>query len=818
MRRPAQRRHRLAGPVLTGALVVCSLGSLGALHLWAREPGKAENAADALGLALLRADLERNPDNATLRLKLTREQIALGMYEDAERTLAPLYGRERATTEVALLSLDVALGAWRAIPADDSDRRETGSRALARLEAFLPRRASLDDLAHAAGAARELGRPDLAARAEERAAALEPDPRRVIELGLAALDSYRAADNGRDALRLAEKLADRFPSDRRVLDRALAIALAQNDPETARRLGERLLAVGGLDAVSLGRQLDLELAAGDLPAALITAERLVVVAPGDRRSQLTAARVAIWSGNPRKALSHWTWLAKNGGSIHDVDEALTLARALRDEAAVAALLQIRSRAQPLPAAALSELAHALESTAAPRSATAALERYVALRPASREAWDALASLQERRREFEAALQTRFEIARRFGRTLSNELAIAKLHWAVGRRADALAALKSWIDTAPRARAEYWEVLAEIAWQEEADEVALRAYRTLWDAGGIDVAGAERLMLLTREAGRTDDLIRIGRAGWSRTRQPRLLLLAMDEAARGGRWADVERMASEASSSGDDFASLPAYWMLRARADERAGRIPEAIGAYRRALAGDPKSKAARSGILWLLSGAHQRGPLSEYLATWADEAPNDPELSRAYVAGLEELRAASASASRQPPAAVGAEVGGESVANMVFAQQRGFVRSTISGAELELRQALIAAIPGDAGPKVPGAETRLGAIARLPGLSGVTDVAAGISARPDGNVLQAGVGRTQRLASIGEARVEASVHEPADESLALRLEGVRTRVGGAVAVREGAAYQRIAYDWKTWSTRAGADLGKGGSANLEIGW
>ncbi|HYY51423.1 MAG TPA: hypothetical protein VE755_01055, partial [Myxococcales bacterium] len=55
-------------------------------------------------------------------------------------------------------------------------------------------------------------------------------------------------------------------------------------------------------------------------------------------------------------------------------------------------------------------------------------------------------------------------------------------------------------------------------------------------------------------------------------------------------------------------------------------------------------------------------------------------------------------------------------------------------------------------------------------------------------------------------------------SLALRLEGVRTRVGGAVAVREGAAYQRIAYDWKTGSTRAGADLGKGGSANLEIGW
>ena len=76
----------------------------------------------------------------------------------------------------------------------------------------------------------------------------------------------------------------------------------------------------------------------------------------------------------------------------------------------------------------------------------------------------------------------------------------------------------------------------------------------------------------------------------------------------------------------------------------------------------------------------------------------------------------------------------------------------------------------------------------------------------------------QRFASVGEARIEASLHEPADESLALRLEAVRTRVGGAVAVSEGAAYQRLALDFKRWSTRSGADLGRGGAANFEIGW
>jgi hypothetical protein len=67
-------------------------------------------------------------------------------------------------------------------------------------------------------------------------------------------------------------------------------------------------------------------------------------------------------------------------------------------------------------------------------------------------------------------------------------------------------------------------------------------------------------------------------------------------------------------------------------------------------------------------------------------------------------------------------------------------------------------------------------------------------------------------------RLEASLHEPADESLALRAQAVRTRLGGAVAVSEGRAYQRLAYDWKSWSTRGGAPVGTGGSATLEVGW
>src|SRR5918911_1474623 len=105
MRQP-RNRGRVAGPVLTAAVVAFSTGSLGALRLWAG--GAADVPGhDALALALLRADLQRNPADASARMRLVREQLALGMYRDAEGTLVPLLGAEKPPPATALLSPDV---------------------------------------------------------------------------------------------------------------------------------------------------------------------------------------------------------------------------------------------------------------------------------------------------------------------------------------------------------------------------------------------------------------------------------------------------------------------------------------------------------------------------------------------------------------------------------------------------------------------------------------------------------------------------------------------------------------------------------------
>jgi len=577
--------------------------------------------------------------------------------------------------------------------------------------------------------------------------------------------------------------------------------------------------MGALDAVSLGRQLDLELGAGDLGAALKTAEGLVALSPDDPRSRITAANVSIWAGRPERSLLHWTWLAARRAAPGALDQALSLAKALRDDAAIVQLLRLRGRKEPLPLAAVAELAHALESLEAPRDAIAALREYAATHARSREAWEGLAAAQERRREFADALRTRQEMGRRFGPRLSDALAIARLLWALNRPGEALDGLVRWGDAATALDVEYWEVLAEIAWQEEADATALRAYRALWASNRIDVSGAERLLLLTRATGRPEDLIALGQQSWRRMHQPRFLLLAMDEAARAGRWDELEQMAADAAASSDGLTELPAFWMLRARLDERAGRVQDAIAAYRRALAGDPGNAAARSGVIWLLAGAHEREPLSQYLAAWAKDAQENPDLSRAWLAGQEELEMARPGPAQPVAGSVGTEVGGESIGTAVLAQQRAFLRSGLAGGgEMEVSGGFAGFLSGDARLPLPGTETRVSARAVFPGLGGLTEAAAGVGLRRDSNVLSGRVARTQIFPALGEMRLEGSLHEPADESLALRAQAVRSRVGGAVAVSEGRAYQRLAGDWKSWSTRGGTALGTGGSATLEIGW
>src|SRR5439155_15909370 len=148
--------------------------------------------------------------------------------------------------------------------------------------------------------------------------------------------------------------------------------------------------------------------------------------------------------------------------------------------------------------------------------------------------------------------------------------LAKLQWAAGHPDAALNELGGWSETADPTEIEYWQLLAELAWQQESNGLAERAYRALWQGGAIEPVGAERLIVLAGEAGRTADAIRYGREGWARLGEPRLLLLAMDHAARAASWEELVRLRREAARDEQRFAGSVVYWLLCARRDGQRG--------------------------------------------------------------------------------------------------------------------------------------------------------------------------------------------------------------------------------------------------------
>ena len=872
--------------VLVGA-ASCGLAVL-QLGVGGPRPELVQPGRDPIALAYLRVFVAGHPGDAAMRLRLVREELALGLLDDADRTLSALLAGDRAASEVVALALEVALAAWRAAGAGTLDRPRAQAHAIARVEALLDRAPTLDLdlLTRVAAAARELGRPDLAALAAQRAAAVdrarcsawfgraardalsagdpagaaasrrsaydcERDRAAARRLALDTLDAQIAADRGADALAFAGELTARFPDDPEILARGVAVALASDAPGPARRFAVQLRDTGAAEPAVLERLLDLDLAAGDLPAAWRTAERLVARAPDDPRLRRLAGQVADWAALPRPGLLHWMWLARRGDAAGR-EHALHLAHALDDDGALVELLADDARRRPLGAAALGELAGALERLGSPGRAVALLER--AARDATDDAaWEELVAFHERRRDLPAALAARSELAQRLGPSLPRSLRLARLAWAAGRADLALAELGAWSRRAAPGETEYWQLLAELAWQQESDDLAERAYRAIWADGAIDAIGAERLVVLARDAGRPADAIRYGREGWQRLGEPRLLLLAMDDAASAGRWDELDRLHREAMRDEARFADSLSYWLLCAQLAARHGRAADAARDYRRALAVDAGSAAARAGLLWLWIDGDDREPLADALTRWAADAEDDPRLWRAYAVGLERIgrahdalafyrreaeadpadagargRYLAAVRRSAPPAPIAAtarprstvltaELGATTLGPAVLRRLGAIAKTDAPGVTLEVRSQLTQLIPGDPMrlDRSPLAIDLLGGAA-LDALGGRAELFGGASIQRDGAVPRAAAAYS-RTVSRAQLRLEAALHELAPESAVLLAEAMRTRAGGSVALGWPRFYARAGAEWRTWSTRAGTWLAHGAAGTLELG-
>jgi tetratricopeptide (TPR) repeat protein len=327
---------------------------------------------------------------------------------------------------------------------------------------------------------------------------------------------------------------------------------------------------------------------------------------------------------------------------------------------------------------------------------------------------------------------------------------------------------------------------------------------------------------------------------------------MDEAARSRRWDALARLRREAARDEQRLAGSLAYWLLCGQLDEHGGRVADAARDYRRALAVDGGAAAARSGLLWLLINSDDRAGLAAQLGTWAADAEVDPGLWRAYAAGLELLgrsrealvfyqreadadpdddaararylaavrRAAPgapATPATAPSSTVGAEVGVTTLGPAVLRRLGASARTDVRGVAFEIRSVLTRVTADDPMLRLDRSAVDLLVGGALAALGGRAELLGGASVQRDGAVPRATLAYTRLLGPRAQAGLEAAVNDVAPESAVLLAEAVRTRAGGSLGLGSVRFYGRVAGEWKTWSTRSGTWLARGGAGTLELG-
>jgi tetratricopeptide (TPR) repeat protein len=313
-----------------------------------------------------------------------------------------------------------------------------------------------------------------------------------------------------------------------------------------------------------------------------------------------------------------------------LDNALRLARMLGDDRTAAALLEQRALAPQAAWSDVTDAVDALEAAGDPERAARLLDRRTRIAPRDPRAFVALAELWTRSGHAARAVDAWRRLEAAAGELGADQaLALATALDRTGHTDEALQALESARARAPDHAVEFWDALATLAWQSQADADALSAYRTLWAAGDRRTVVSQRLMTLSSEAGAYDEAVSVGTEGYRRSPDADLLLeLASIQIAKED-WNGVVRTLALADGGREPFArsgEREEYWLTLAEAQEHLGDWRGARSSNEAALAIDPGSTAAKTALLDDAIARDDRTALRDYTDRWAAASSAAPAL------------------------------------------------------------------------------------------------------------------------------------------------------------------------------------------------
>ena len=585
---------------------------------------------------LLRA---RPQDDATRRA-LVRSLTDAGRWTEAHQVLAPLLEKGGETARTARLdALEITSRQVRSLGADRPERSvlvQSLTRQIERVQAESLDAALLERMA---GISLEVSAPALAARIYQRLANMDA-PRRAHWLALAGHQHLAGGSPGlaatayQDASRAAHDVVGR----RKYALLALDAMVASADGARALRLAKERLGDFADDMDFLQRAVDIAMGQNDLQWAQSVGQQLLKLDPANVQQRIRQARIADWSGQPESALEQWLALARTTPTPEVLDRAMRNAQALERDDVWLKLAQQASAKRPLSAQEQQDLGRIVQRGTAGGPLIAFLQDYGARNALTSVQWQALANAHEQLGDLPAALNVWQGLRPGVFSPVVLASQRARLLSALRRPQDAWSALRAVQASVPAGDHAFWQTYADLAWECGAQEEALANYAQVWSAGAQSAQVPERLMAGYSAHGATDAAVAVGVDAYLRLDHPRWLLLAMDTAAQAQRWDLLRTVSDQAQGSEARFADSEMYWLLQAHLARHDHDPVRAHAAYTQALALNPQADATRVQLVWTALETGEDLLLLSELAQWQDQAQDNADYWHAYAMGRLRLK------------------------------------------------------------------------------------------------------------------------------------------------------------------------------------
>lgn len=623
----------------------------------------SEGQPDAVSISYAELLLEAHPDDASLRLKLIEQLIALGDHVRARSHVFKL--DEAASGDVRFFLAELAV--LEAQANEKAVSAQTLAALSAQLRGVTREGLSLEQLARLARRALAVNDPslaaqtylDLAERDEARrqqwfgeavtahlAAGETGAAARLLNEMIARADgaddrqryvseafsAYVAADQGDRAATVVHANLDVLDAaDGALFEAAVKAGIGSQRHDLAADILARWRLLDPENVTALRSEMQLRLASGQLEQAWAVGQQLANVAPQSPETLETMAKLGEWTGRPSEALGYWLKLLQQQDGPQVREHAWRLAAQLFDFDNTIQLLAGAGQSRQLSDAELDALVYSHGQRGTPEQAERWLRRYLSAHPDHSLAWERLQQLLEQTQQLEAQVALWAERDRQFGVSLEQRLTWAHVHWELFDVQAAWVVLDA-VDRQQVSEPAYWLLRAELAWELERDEDALEGYQRLQALGVANSDTVDERLIALYERHAPARALDVMMASWERKRTPANLTRALQWAMQLDDLPRL-RLLVEQGLQMPESERVGALWSARARLAVQAGEQAEAERLLVEAVARLPHADAVKEQLLWHYIDTGNKAALTPLLQRWEPLAHKRSSLWLPYASG-----------------------------------------------------------------------------------------------------------------------------------------------------------------------------------------